>query len=72
MMIAQARRRTAHLGLTIAFDTGDAASLPYDDASFDVCRAETEAAAAIVRLPADPRRSRVLQGPNRGHTGALT
>lgn len=39
-MIAEARRRTADLGLNITFDTGDAASLPYDDASFDACRTE--------------------------------
>jgi ubiquinone/menaquinone biosynthesis C-methylase UbiE len=40
-MIAEARRRTAHLGLDITFDTGDGASLPYDDAGFDACRTET-------------------------------
>jgi ubiquinone/menaquinone biosynthesis C-methylase UbiE len=40
-MIDEARRRTAHLGRSIVFDIGDAASLPYDDASFDACRTET-------------------------------
>src|SRR6516164_1361242 len=33
-MIAEARRRVSGLDLTISLDTGDAATLPYQDASF--------------------------------------
>ncbi len=49
-MIGEARRRTAHLGRGIVFDIGDAASLPYDDASFDACRTET-----VLNHVADPQ-----------------
>ena len=40
-MIAEARRRASGLDLNISFDTGDAANLPYQDASFGACRAAT-------------------------------
>jgi ubiquinone/menaquinone biosynthesis C-methylase UbiE len=40
-MIAEARRRVSGLDLTISLDTGDAATLPYQDASFGACRAAT-------------------------------
>ena len=40
-MIAEARRRASSLGLNLCFDTGDAANLPYEDASFGACRAAT-------------------------------
>lgn len=40
-MITEARRRASGLDLNISFDTGDAADLPYEDASFDACRAAT-------------------------------
>ena len=40
-MITEARRRTADLGLQVAFDVGDAMALPYADASFAACRAVT-------------------------------
>ena len=39
VMIAEARRRAAALGVPIVFDQGDARALPFDDASFNVCRA---------------------------------
>src|SRR3974377_1462147 len=38
-MIAEARRRAGGLDYNISFDTGDAANLPYEDASFGACRA---------------------------------
>jgi ubiquinone/menaquinone biosynthesis C-methylase UbiE len=40
-MIAEARRRASGLDLSISFDSGDAANLPYEDASFGACRAAT-------------------------------
>ena len=40
-MTAEARRRASGLDLNISFDSGDAANLPYDDASFGACRAAT-------------------------------
>jgi SAM-dependent methyltransferase len=40
-MITEARRRTAGLGLRVAFDVGDAMDLPYADASFGACRSVT-------------------------------
>ena len=40
-MIAEARRRASGLGLNISVDSGDAANLPYEDASFGACRAAT-------------------------------
>ena len=40
-MIAEARRRASGLDFNICFDTGDAANLPYEDASFGACRAAT-------------------------------
>src|SRR5262249_53012321 len=36
VMVETARRRAAEAGLEIAYDVGDAESLPYEDASFDV------------------------------------
>ena len=40
-MTAEARRRASGLDLNISFDSGAAANLPYDDASFGACRAAT-------------------------------
>src|SRR5215469_9407548 len=40
-LIAEARRRVSGLDLNICFDRGDAANLPYEDASFGACRAAT-------------------------------
>jgi len=40
-MIAEARRRASGVGLDLSFDCGDAAHLPYEDASFGACRAAT-------------------------------
>jgi SAM-dependent methyltransferase len=40
-MIAEARQRTAGLGLKVAFDVGDAMELPYADASLGACRSVT-------------------------------
>jgi ubiquinone/menaquinone biosynthesis C-methylase UbiE len=40
-MIAEAHRRASGLDLNISFDSGDAANLPYEDASFGACRAAT-------------------------------
>ena len=39
-MTSQAERRARGLGLNVCFQTGDAASLPFADGSFDACRAE--------------------------------
>jgi ubiquinone/menaquinone biosynthesis C-methylase UbiE len=39
-MIEQARSRASGLGLDIRFETANAASLPFEDRSFDACRAE--------------------------------
>src|SRR5262245_4250421 len=39
VMIAEARRRALALGLPITFEQGDVQALPFDDGSFDVCRA---------------------------------
>jgi ubiquinone/menaquinone biosynthesis C-methylase UbiE len=39
VMIAEARRRAATLGLPIVFEQGDVQALPFEDASFDACRA---------------------------------
>jgi ubiquinone/menaquinone biosynthesis C-methylase UbiE len=41
IMITEARRRSAELGLSAAFTVGDALKMPYDDGTFDACRAET-------------------------------
>ena len=40
MMIREARRRAKDLDLSVDFRVSDAQSLPFDDSSFDVCRAE--------------------------------
>ena len=40
-MIAEARFRTASLGLRASVRTGDAADLPYPDQAFDACRVAT-------------------------------
>lgn len=40
-MVGEARRRAGGLGLAVSFEPGDAANLPYDDASFGACRVET-------------------------------
>lgn len=40
-MLTEARRRTANLVHQPAFQHADVANLPFDDASFDACRAET-------------------------------
>jgi len=40
-MLAEARRRTATLVHQPSFQPGDVTVLPFDDASFDACRAET-------------------------------
>lgn len=40
-MIAEARRRTASFGTRVSLRVGDAASLPYSDQVFDICRAAT-------------------------------
>jgi ubiquinone/menaquinone biosynthesis C-methylase UbiE len=40
-MIAEARRRASGSGLNISFDCGDAANLPYQDASFEASRTAT-------------------------------
>jgi SAM-dependent methyltransferase len=50
VFIAEAKRRALAAGLSIGFEAGDAESLPYADASFDVARAER----LLVYLP-DPR-----------------
>lgn len=39
-MIGRARHRAGQSGADVCFETGDAASLPFADASFDACRAE--------------------------------
>ena len=39
-MIGRARHRAAETGADVCFEAGDAASLPFADASFDACRAE--------------------------------
>jgi ubiquinone/menaquinone biosynthesis C-methylase UbiE len=39
VMIAEARRRASGLGLPIVFEQGDVQALPFEDGSFDVCRA---------------------------------
>ena len=41
VMLAEARRRASGHDLAVSFDTGDAADLPYSDASLDACRVET-------------------------------
>ncbi len=40
-MLAEARRRSAHLVHRPSFQPGDVTALPFADASFDACRAET-------------------------------
>jgi len=40
VMITEARRRTAALGLPIAFEVGDARQLRFADGTFDACRTE--------------------------------
>jgi ubiquinone/menaquinone biosynthesis C-methylase UbiE len=39
VMIAEARRRASVLGFPIVFEQGDVLSLPFEDGSFDACRA---------------------------------
>jgi ubiquinone/menaquinone biosynthesis C-methylase UbiE len=39
VMIAEAKRRTEELQVPITFEVGEAQSLPFPDAAFDVCRA---------------------------------
>lgn len=39
-MIREARRRAKDLHLSLDFEVSDAQSLPFDDSSFDLCRAE--------------------------------
>lgn len=39
VMLAEARRRTSVLGLPIEFARGDVQALPFEDGSFDACRA---------------------------------
>jgi ubiquinone/menaquinone biosynthesis C-methylase UbiE len=51
-MIEQARSRASGLGLDVRFETGDAASLPFEDGSFDACRAER----VLLHVP-DPHRA---------------
>ncbi|WP_030482594.1 class I SAM-dependent methyltransferase [Nocardioides aequoreus] len=51
-MLAQARRRAAELGLTVDLREGDAAQLPYADASFDTVLC----ALALCSIP-DPARA---------------
>lgn len=51
-MIAEARRRTAGLGLDITFDVGDAMDLPCADGGFDACRA-----APLLQHLASPKRA---------------
>ena len=38
-MIAEARWRASALGLPIVFEQGDVQALPFEDGSFDACRA---------------------------------
>jgi ubiquinone/menaquinone biosynthesis C-methylase UbiE len=52
VMIAEARRRAEHRGVPVTFEVGDLQSLPYPDATFDVCRA----ARVLEHLP-DARRA---------------
>jgi ubiquinone/menaquinone biosynthesis C-methylase UbiE len=40
-MLGEARRRAEGLDLAVRFEPGEAAQLPYDDASFGACRVET-------------------------------
>jgi ubiquinone/menaquinone biosynthesis C-methylase UbiE len=40
-MISEANRRTERLGVNVEFRVGDARDLPFPDATFDACRAET-------------------------------
>lgn len=39
VMIAEARRRASALGLPIVFEVADVQALPFEDDSFDACRA---------------------------------
>src|SRR4030095_1768926 len=39
VMSAEARRRASALGLPIVFEQGDVQALPFEDGSFDACRA---------------------------------
>jgi len=39
-MVDEARRRAAGADVAVEFEVGDAQALPYDDATFDACRAE--------------------------------
>jgi len=39
VMIAEARRRASALGFPIVFEQGDVQALPFEDGSFDACRA---------------------------------
>jgi ubiquinone/menaquinone biosynthesis C-methylase UbiE len=39
VMIAEARRRVEHRGVSVTFEVGDVQAVPYPDARFDVCRA---------------------------------
>ena len=40
VMIAEARRRTAALGVAVTFEHGDVQALSFGDGTFDVCRAQ--------------------------------
>ena len=39
VMVAEARRRASALGVPIVFELGDVQALPFEDGSFDACRA---------------------------------
>jgi ubiquinone/menaquinone biosynthesis C-methylase UbiE len=51
-MITEARRRTAGIGPRVSFLVADALALPFEDNTFDICRAET-----VLQHLADPRRA---------------
>ena len=57
-MIEAARRIASERGISIKFDIGDAASLPYENASFDgaLCSAQ-----GLMCIPGRERRLRVLR-----------
>jgi ubiquinone/menaquinone biosynthesis C-methylase UbiE len=52
VMLAEARRRAAAAGVEVTFRVGDALSLPYPDAVFDVCRVKT-----VLQHVTDPLRA---------------
>lgn len=51
-MLAEARRRAAATGADVTFRVGDALSLPYSDAAFDICRVKT-----VLQHVTDPLRA---------------